>query len=98
MSLLNENNITFTTVEYLKTPLSKSEILSLSNKLGKEPKDFVRVKEKEFKGNNLQNLMHDKTALAEAMATYPKIMERPIAVYGDRAVIGRPPELVLSII
>jgi len=98
VSLLNEKKIDFTIVEYLKTPLSKSEILSLADKLGKHPKEFVRTKEKEFIDNNFRNIVENGDVLADAIASYPKILERPIAVLGDKAVIGRPPELVLTLL
>ena len=48
MSLLNENNINYDLVEYLKNPLSVTEVMSLSNKLGLAPSEFVRKSEKDF--------------------------------------------------
>ena len=98
MSLLKEHNLDFSIVEYLKTPLTPSEIISLSKKLGKSPGEFVRKNETDFKNNNLEKQLNDDGKMAEAMAKFPKIMERPIAVKGDRAVIGRPPENVLSLL
>ena len=88
----------FSIVEYLKTPLTPSEIISLSKKLGKSPGEFVRKNETDFKNNNLEKQLNDDGKIAEAMAKFPKIMERPIAVKGDRAVIGRPLENVLSLL
>ena len=96
--LLEENSIEFTTVEYLKTPLNKEEILSLSKKLDIAPSGFVRKNESEFKENNFGEILHDDEAMAEAMEKYPKIMERPIVVKGTKAVIGRPPENVLTLL
>ena len=98
MSLLKEHNLDFSIVEYLKTPLTPSEIISLSKKLGKSPGEFVRKNETDFKNNNLEKQLNDDGRMAEAMAKFPKIMERPIAVKGDRAVIGRPLENVLSLL
>ena len=98
MSLLKEQNLDFSIVEYLKTPLTPSEIISLSKKLGKAPGEFVRKNETDFKNNNLGNQLDDDQKMAEAIAEFPKIMERPIAVKGDKAVIGRPPENVLSLL
>ena len=98
MSLLKENAVKFTTVEYLKSPLNKIEILSLSEKLGIAPSEFVRKNEAEFKDNNLVEILNDNEAMAEAIEKYPKIMERPIAVMGNMAVIGRPPENVLTLL
>ena len=98
MSLLEQNNINFTIVEYLKTPLTKEEILLLAQKLGKRPKDFTRRTEQDFKDNNVTSFVDDDLRLAEAMERYPKIMERPIYVSGETAVVGRPPEEILSLI
>ena len=98
MSLLKEHNLDFSIVEYLETPLTPREIISLSKKLGKAPGEFVRKNETDFKNNNLGNQLDDDQKMAEAIAEFPKIMERPIAVKGDKAVIGRPPENVLSLL
>ena len=98
MSLLEQSGVEFTKVEYLKTPLNKDEILSLSKKLGLPPSGFVRKNEAEFKKNNFGEILNDDEALAEAMEKFPKIMERPIAVQGEKAVIGRPPENVLTLL
>ena len=98
MSLLEENGVEFTKIEYLKTPLNKDEILSLSNKLGMAPSGFVRKNEASYKENNFGEILNDDEAMAEAIEKFPKIMERPIAVLGEKAVIGRPPEKVLTLL
>ena len=88
----------FTTIEYLKTPLTQKEILSLSKKLGLSPGEFVRKNESDFKENNLSQFLEDNNAMAKAIEKYPKIMERPIAVRGDKAIMGRPPENILTLL
>ena len=98
MTLLNDNNIDFNIVEYLKTPLSTDEILVLAKKLGKRPKDFIRTSEKDFKDNKIKSIINNDRALAKAMEGLPKIMERPIFVVGENAVIGRPPENILTLL
>lgn len=98
MSLLKENCVEFTIVEYLKNPLNRNEILSLSNKLGMAPSGFVRKNESSYKENNFGEILNDNEAMAAAIEKFPKIMERPIAVKGAKAVIGRPPENVLTLI
>ncbi len=98
MTLLNDNNIDFNIVEYLKDPLSIDEILVLAKKLGKRPKDFIRTSEKDFKDNNIKSLINNDRALAKAMEGLPKIMERPILVVGENAVIGRPSENILKLL
>ena len=98
MLLLKENKIDFVVVEYLKTPLSKEDILLLANKLGKRPKDFIRHSETDFKENNIASYLEDDQRLASSMEEFPKIMERPIFVSGESAVVGRPPENVLGLL
>ncbi len=98
MKLLNDNNIDFNIVEYLKDPLSIDEIFVLAKKLGKRPKDFIRTSEKDFKDNNIKAFINSDRALAKAMESLPKIMERPIFVVGENAVIGRPPENILTLL
>ena len=98
MKLLNEKNVHFDVVEYLKDPLTKDEILILAKKLGKRPKDFIRTSEKDFKDNNVESLINNDQALANAMEELPKIIERPIFVVGENAVIGRTPENILMLL
>lgn len=82
-------------VEYLKTPLTQEEIESLLSLLSCSPIEMMRVKEAEFKEQNLKGA-DDKTLVAAMVAT-PKLIERPIVSDGDRAVIGRPPENALAL-
>ena len=98
MSLLEESGVEFTIVEYLKNPLNRDEILSLSNKLGMAPSGFVRKNESSYKENCFGEIINDNEAMAVAIEKFPKIMERPIAVKGAKAVIGRPPQNVLNLI
>ena len=96
--LLEQNNIDFKIVEYLKNPLSVDEIFTISEKLDKRPKDFIRRLEGDFKENNIISHIDDDKMLALSIEKFPKIMERPIFVNGNKAIIGRPPENVLSIL
>ena len=92
LQLLREAGIEPTIVEYLKTPLVKEQLENISQLLGLRPKDFVRKTEKDFKDNHLSERLDDDDKIIEAMSLFPKIIERPIVVSGDEAVIGRPPE------
>ncbi len=98
VSLLNENNINYIIIEYLKNPLSVKEVLSLSNRLGLDPGEFVRKSENDFKENNLDKIITDKNKMAIFISKFPKIMERPILVKGDKAVLARPPEKILKLV
>ena len=98
LQLLREAGIEPTIVEYLKTPLVKEELMNISQLLGLRPKDFVRKSESDFKDNDLSNSLEDDHKIIDAMSLFPKIIERPIVVSGQEAVIGRPPENVQKLI
>lgn len=98
MLLLKKSDTELEVVEYLKQPLNKKELRDLSQKLELHPKDFIRKRESAFKEQGLKDKQEDSEALFSAMEKHPKIMERPIAVRGTSAVIGRPPEKVLSLL
>ena len=85
-------------VEYLKNPLDVEGVLLLSKKLSLDPGEFVRKNEKDFKENNLDAVIHDNNKMAVSISKFPKIMERPILVKGEKAVIGRPPENILKLV
>ena len=96
LQLIEQHNSPVTIVEYLKTPLSSTEIQTLINLLAIKPIEMMRVKESEFKERNLKGA--DDQTLIAAMADCPKLIERPIVTTADKAVIGRPPENVLTLI
>ena len=96
LALIEEQNHEVTIVEYLKNPLSINEIEQLLVLLNVSPRDMMRTKEAEFKELNLENA--DDATLIAAMASTPKLMERPIVTDNTRAIIGRPPENVLSLL
>ncbi len=98
MSLLNESKINYTMVEYLKNPFDVEGVLSLAKKLGLNPGEFVRKNEKDFKENKLEEVIYDDHKMAEFISKFPKIMERPILVKDEKAVIGRPPENILKLV
>lgn len=84
-------------IEYLKTPPSKDELRALLQKLGMKPSEIVRRGEDAFKENYAGTSLDDEQWL-DALITHPALIERPIVVRGDRAVIGRPPEKVLELL
>ena len=98
MQLLRNNGIEPEVVEYLKYPLSVDELKSIGQMLGLRPKDFIRKGEQDFKNLDLKEKLEDDEVLFSVMADFPKLMERPIAVKGGRAVIGRPPDKILDLI
>ena len=89
--LLEEKNISMEVFEYLKTPPTIEQIKELIEKLDIEPESLVRKGEEiyktEYKGKELS---YDQWI--EAFVKYPVLIERPILIKGDKAVIGRPIE------
>ncbi|MEW6992029.1 arsenate reductase (glutaredoxin) [Colwelliaceae bacterium 6441] len=95
LALIEENNQAVTIVEYLKDPLTETEIKGLISALSVRPIEMMRTKEAEFKEQNLKNA--DDQTLINAMVKTPKLIERPIVVKNEQAIIGRPPENVLTL-
>ena len=85
-------------VLYLETPPSREMIALLLKKLGFSARQLLRRGEQQFKDQNLAVASLSEQQLIAAMAKYPKLIERPIVINGDRAAIGRPPESVLEIL
>ena len=97
LALLEDNGVTPAVVLYLETGPDAAEIIGLLEKLGKRAAQVVRRGEAEYKASGLDADSSEDDIIA-AMVNYPKLIERPIVVHGDRAVLGRPPENVLELI
>ncbi len=82
---------------YLDNPPSHDELARLLSLLGINPRQLLRSGEQEYKDNNLKDSALSDAALIDAMVQFPCLIERPIAICGDRAIIGRPPENVLDL-
>ena len=85
-------------VLYLETPPSAKQLKELLVLLGISARQLLRKTEDAYKELNLVNEKLSEAALIKAMIANPKLIERPIFINGDKAVIGRPPETVLSIL
>jgi len=100
LALLNEHGVEPVVIEYLQTPPSVPELKALLSKLKIAPVDLVRKGEdiyKEMFGNGASDEPTEAQLLA-AMVKHPVLIERPIVVKGERAVLGRPPENVLTLL
>ena len=83
-------------VEYLKTPLTVAELKRLLRLLNAQPRQLLRGKEGAEAG--LADPALSDEALILGLAKHPQALERPIVVAGNKAVLGRPPEAVLTIL
>lgn len=95
--LLEERRIEVEVVKYLENVPTKEEIQELLKMLGMDARGLMRTKEAVYKELNLK-AEHSEEALIEAMVSNPKLIERPIVIRGNNAVIGRPIENVVELI
>lgn len=98
LELLQANQIDPEIVEYLKTPPTEEELDKILTLLGLEPRQLMRTKETEYAENRLDDGSLTRQQLIQAMIKYPKLIERPIVIYKNRAALGRPPEKILEIL
>jgi arsenate reductase len=94
VALLAGRGIDFKRVNYLVEPLSAAEIRKLVGKARLRPRDVVRMNESG--ASRLQ--LEDDDAVLAALEARPELLQRPIVVRGDRAVLARPPEKVLELL
>lgn len=97
LALLREHGVEPRIIEYLETPPSAAELRVLVERLGISPRALVRGGEDVFKSKYGERTLTDAEWIA-AMVADPILIERPIVVRGDRAVLGRPPEKVCELL
>lgn len=97
LTFLEEKGVDYKIIKYLDEPLTKEELTSLLQKLNYKPIELVRTKESIWKETFADKELSDD-AIIEAMVTYPKLIERPIIINGDRAVVARPTEKIEDIL
>ena len=94
---LDEINQPYEIIKYLENPLTKEELIDILKKLNYKPIELVRTNEsiwiENYKGKNLSD-----NEIIEAMLENPKLIERPIIVNGNKAVVARPKEKIKEII
>jgi arsenate reductase len=96
-AIVAERGIEADIVNYLDTPPGKEELRALLAKLGITPRELVRSGEAVFKEHYAGRELSDEQWL-DALAAHPILIERPIVVRGDKAVVARPPEKVLELL
>jgi len=97
LTLLKENGIDPEIILYLNQPPDRKELEQIIQRLGIRPQELIRKGEKIYKENFKGKIMDDSEWI-DIMIKYPKLIERPIVLKEDQAVIGRPPEKVLDLI
>ncbi|WP_298540751.1 arsenate reductase (glutaredoxin) [uncultured Aquimarina sp.] len=97
LAILEEKNEDLDIIKYLDTPLTEKKISEIIDLLGIKPIDLVRKNEaiwkQEYKGKDFTD-----NELIKIMCDHPKLIERPIVIKNNKAIIGRPPEKVVDIL
>jgi len=96
LCLLEEKGVEPEIIEYLKTPPTEKQLKDLLKKLGLKPQDILRKKEPLFDKFKKKKL--SDTEWIKVMSKNPILIERPIAIEGNKAVIGRPPQNVVDLL
>ena len=96
VEILKEKKVQFKIIKYLKTGVTKPELIQIAKKLNLRPKDFIRKNDKLFKENNFTLLLENDNKTFDLIVENPRILERPIAVDKNKAIIARPPEKLLD--
>lgn len=94
--ILNDQKIEAEVIEYLKTPPTESEIRQILEKLNMKASEVVRKTENLYK-LKFANKEYSEPEWIKILAENPILIERPIIIHGNKAVIGRPPDKVLEL-
>lgn len=98
LALIEQQGITPQVIRYLETPPSVAELKAILDLLAMTPRQLMRHKEAEYQALQLDDSTLTDAELLQAMVENPKLMERPVVLANGKAVIGRPPENVLTIL
>ncbi|WP_299895891.1 arsenate reductase (glutaredoxin) [uncultured Aquimarina sp.] len=97
IAILEDKKEDLEIIKYLDTPLTENKLKDIINLLDIKPIELVRTNEaiwkQEFKGKEIKD-----DELIRIMVSHPKLIERPIVIKNNKAIIGRPPEKVLDIL
>jgi arsenate reductase len=97
LDYLKAKDRAFEVIEYLDKPLSKEEMKAILKKLNIPAEQWVRKNEEDYKTHFKGKTLSDDEWI-DAMLKFPKLIERPVVIVGERAVIARPDERILEIL
>jgi arsenate reductase (glutaredoxin) len=98
LELINNAGVEVEIIEYLKTPPTAKQLKSTLSALKMTPSQIMRKNEAEFKQAGLDDQSLSESEQIDLMCQFPKVIERPIVIKGNQAIIGRPPENVLELL
>jgi arsenate reductase len=96
-ALLEERGVAFREHRYLEEPLTRADLDELRRRLGIPVREWIRPKEAAWAEAGLDAASTD-AAILDAVAAHPSLLERPILVTAQRAIVGRPPERILALV
>ena len=98
LALLEENDVTPEIIYYLDNPPTSAELKGLLRKLGLGIREILRKNEAEYEELGLGDETLNEAIIFDLVSKHPGLIERPIVVKGDKAILGRPPENVLQLL
>jgi arsenate reductase len=98
LELLRSKGVEPHVVLYLDSPPTSERIEQVLGLLGIEPRELMRKTEPEYRQLGLSEPALARVQLVQALAEHPILIERPIVIARERAVVGRPPERVLEVL
>ena len=98
LELIKDKGIEPEIIHYLEKPPTVSVLSKIVDYLQMKPRDLLRKGEEEYKSFNLKDMSLNDSTILKIMSENPKLIERPIVLSGNKAIIGRPPENVLELI
>ena len=98
LGILKERGANFELINYYETPVEADELRKLIDKLGISPRDLLRKGEQVYRDLGLAKRDLSDDELIDLMVANPDLIQRPIVVLGNKAVLGRPPDKVLDLL
>ena len=98
VQMLKDSGTPFTAVNYYEQTFTKDQLKKILKKAGLSPKDVLRTKEDIYKELGLVKKKLSEDALLDLMVKYPDLIQRPLVVKDDKAVLARPAETVKALL
>jgi len=98
LALIEEKGVQPEIILYLENTPDENELKEILSKLGISARELLRKGEQDYKDHNLSDPTLSEQDLIGKMTQFPKLIERPIVIKNDKAVLGRPPENVLGLL
>ena len=98
LRLLHERGVEFEAINYFETPLTEADLRALLKKLGLSAREILRKDEPVAKQLGIAKINFSDEELIALMVKHPDLIQRPIVVHGDQAVLGRPPQNIENLL